>query len=83
MENFREIYKYSLTDVVIFHDKIYVVVGRSDFLHEVQNKYLIQDFDKYGKNGIDYYCCMWADENQITLRNETNTENTITDSVRD
>jgi|GEM_PF-6270431 hypothetical protein len=80
---FREIYKYALTDNVMFRRKRYVVVGRSDFIRERQNKYLIQDYDKYGKTGVDYYDCIWVGEDQITLVNETNTDNTITDAVRD
>lgn len=80
---FREIYKYALTDNVMFRSKRYVVVGRSDFICERQNKYLIQDYDKYGKTGVDYYACIWVGEDQITLVNETNTDNTITDAVRD
>jgi hypothetical protein len=80
---FREIYKYALTDNVMFRRKRYVVVGRSDFICERQNKYLIQDYDKYDKTGVDYYACIWVGEDQITLVNETNTDNTITDAVRD
>jgi len=80
---FREIYKYALTNNVLYREKRYVVVGRSDFIYERQNKYLIQDYDKYGKTGVDYYACIWVGEDQITLVNETNTDNTITDAVRD
>lgn len=80
---FREIYKFALTDNVMFRRKRYVVVGRSDFICERQNKYLIQDFDKFGNTGVDYYACIWVEEDQITLVNETNTDNTITDAVRD
>lgn len=78
---FREIYKYALTDNVMFRRKRYVVVGRSDFICERQNKYLIQDYDKYGKTGVDYYACYWVEENQITLINETNTNSTTNANV--
>lgn len=80
---FREIYKFALADNVIFRNKPYVVVGRSDFFCERFNKYLIQDFDKYGKTGVDYYACIWVEEDKLTLANETNTDNTNADTIRD